>query len=507
MKRFSIISTILVIFSLYSFAQKDVIISGGNAVSATVCSNGYVYVWGFNRTSSSYGILGTGSSSDYVSTPQRVQGFSSVKQVNAGGGSFAAVDCEGKVYCWGDNIYGQCGQGVTGGVATQPYLVKAGVLTGTEYDDGNGYLCNVSTVCVGNGNVFAILGGTQYQGYVVAWGGNGESYVSCLGDGTTDDQSEPVWCIDLSGNKVKHISQISVSHNVTMLLDEDGHVWTAGGMNSYQTTLGRLAEGGYAATASSTGSTKFGMVYVAENEPLSDIVQIATGAVNSHALDKDGYVWGWGDSWNSACGIGANVSSSFPMKVVAGLLGEEDTQGGYLQAKSISAGQSCGFAVSKTGKPVIWGGLTVLNSSSYDPRYIEYSGSFVHDDVLWISGGNDCAFYGRSDGFAYAWGGNTSGQLGIGSTTNQTKAVRMNPPTGCSFRDPVPLASISSSDITTCAASAFEGVTLDCGFYVDATLADNYQITWYKDGVQVQTGNLASYYTYTTPTGEQGIGT
>ncbi|MBR5433515.1 MAG: hypothetical protein IK117_03680, partial [Bacteroidales bacterium] len=509
MKRFSIISTILVIFSLYSFAQKDVIISGGNHVSAVVCSNNYVFVAGENKVTYGTGVLGVGSSEQYVSrwTQVNFPNNTTVQQVSSCGAHFVALDCQYKVWCWGLNIYGQCGQDtVDSRITSQPMQVPAGVLEGTEYDDG-GYLSNVAVVSAGNCNSFAILGPGAYEGMVVAWGGNiNDNYVSSLGDGTTTNQISPVWCIDLNGNHVQNIVQVFASDNAAMLLDEDGHVWTAGG-GMYPSTLGRKATGGYAATASTTGSSKFGMVYVAENEPLSDIVQIAAGGVNCQALDKDGYVWGWGDAWNNATGVG-ETGSPYPKKVVAGLLGSDDTDGTYLLAKSIRAGQSCGYAVSKTNKPVMWGTFGSSGSSTSNlPRYIEYASGKIHNDVISIDQGKLCLFYCRADGDMYAYGNNEYGQMGNGSSTNFGYATKMNPPAACnSFKDPYPTASISPRNVTACAASTFEGVTLDCGFTISkADLLSSYTITWYKDGTQVQTGN-ASKVTYKTPAGEDGIG-
>ena len=509
MKRFSIISTILVIFSLYSFAQKDVIISGGYDVTALVGGDNSVWVVGQNRSSEGTGILGVGSSSEYITSWQRVNfpGTVTIQQVSSGAHHFAALDCEGKVLCWGLNTYGQCGQDtVSSKIVSSPSQVSSGVLAGTEYDE-DGYLTNVAVVSAGTCNTFAILGQGRYEGMVVAWGGNiNESYVSSLGDGTTTNRTSPVWCVDLNGNKVKNIVQVFASDNAAMLLDGDGHVWTAGG-GGYPSTLGRKATGGYAATASTTGSSAFGMVYVAENKPLSNIVQIATGDVNAHALDKDGYVWGWGDAWNNATGVG-ETGSPYPKKVVAGLLGSDDTDGMYLLAKSIRAGQSCGYAVSKTNKPVIWGqygGLSI--GTSVLPRYIEYASGKKHDDVISIDQGKLFAFYRRSDGTMYALGNNSYGQLATGNTSNLTLARPLNPPTSSSFKDPYPTAFLSPSEITACAASAFEGVTLDCGFRVSAAdLMDSYTITWYKDGGQVLTGN-ASKTTYKTPSGPSGLGT
>ena len=498
MKRFCIISCFLVFCGFLSFGQKDVIISGGTNVSSVVCSNGYVYVAGSNYLSKyGYGVLGVGSNANYVSQWSQVSflGSVTIQQVSSGGNHFVALDCSGTVWCWGENLYGQCGQDTTTcHIVTSPMRVPAGVLAGTVYEE-DGYLTNVAVVSAGNVNCFAILGDGPYQGMVVAWGGNGSgaSYASNLGDGTNTNQISPVWCMDLNENKVSGIIQVYAADYVAMLLDEEGNVWTTGGAEK-SFMLGRSVDGGFATTTPSAASPYFGKVFIGENNPLSNIVQIAVGAVNCHALDADGYVYGWGDIWNNACGTGEIQASATPKKVVAGLLDEEDTEGGYLLARMIRAGTSCGYAVSKTGKPVMWGLFSSVGSySTNQPRYVEYASSKVHDDVISVEPGRDYAFYRRSDGSIWAWGTNEYGQLGIGSTSSQLYATKINPPSSCnSFKDPYPRAFLSPRSVEACSESvlATEPVTLDCDFrFSSASLLNSYTITWYKDGEQVQTGN------------------
>src|SRR5574344_361684 len=219
MKRVRKISLVIaaLVASSSLFAQKDLLISGGSSVSSMVCSNNYVYVTGSNKTDAGTGTLGTGSSDAYVSSWTKVPfpAGINIQQVNSGSGqNFVALDCNKKVWCWGDNIQGQCGQGTGGAsVITAPAQVKVGAaLAGTVYDCG-GYLCGVDVVYSGNANTFALLGAGPYKGQVVAWGGNGSggSYASNLGDGTNTNRSEPVFCLDLNGNHLTNITQIYAS--------------------------------------------------------------------------------------------------------------------------------------------------------------------------------------------------------------------------------------------------------------------------------------------------------
>ena len=525
MKKLSLLSLLVSLWVLHSFAQKDVVISGGNAVSSTVCSNGYVYVTGLNKLQAGVGVLGVGSSADVETSWERVTfpvdalgRTIPIDQVNSGSGNhFIALDCYGQVWGWGENIYGQIGIGSDSpAIVTAPAQVKLGTgspLMGTVYDDGYGNLAGVDVVYAGNANSFAILGEGPYQGRVVAWGGNLENndYTSCLGTGSDAQALNPTFCKDLQGNYMTDAIRIYSGDHSTMILKSDGTVWTCGDATYY--SLGRDVNGGLF-TTNSGASNAFGAVYVSSGQMLSGIKEIACGDAAYFALDEDGYVWSWGnDAWNSCGGTGTN-GNGVPTRVLAGATYNDDNDGTYLLAKAIDAGMSIGMAVTISGRPVAWGGGGCAGGYVGDggeiarqtPVYVR-CGSIVHSDVILINRGDTYGFYERSDGSMYAWGCNEYGQLGIGSTNTQRYAVKINPPIGCEFRDPVPMAALNLGSMKVC-ASNFSGVQLDCGFAVDATLADNYKITWYKDGQKITaaSGN-GTKTSYTTPNGASGIGT
>ena len=78
------------------------------------------------------------------------------------------MDCNNSVWSWGTNTKGQLGNGTTSTGITTPQRVLAGILTGTSYDDGNGYLTNVKSIATGETNSFALLN----DGRIVSWGAN-----------------------------------------------------------------------------------------------------------------------------------------------------------------------------------------------------------------------------------------------------------------------------------------------------------------------------------------------
>jgi alpha-tubulin suppressor-like RCC1 family protein len=76
-----------------------------------------------------YGQLGNDTTEPYSDTPVEatVLPADSWKQVATAGATAYALDTDGNVYAWGDNTYGQIGDGATGGDDLTPELVATGV--------------------------------------------------------------------------------------------------------------------------------------------------------------------------------------------------------------------------------------------------------------------------------------------------------------------------------------------------------------------------------------------
>ena len=516
----AIISILLVLVKIDLYAQKDLTISGGNAVSSMVCSNQIVYVCGLNTVTSGTGVLGVGSTNTLESSwkqvifPNNAAGNSvTMKQVNSGSGaSFVSVDCNGSVWGWGDNTFGQVGNNTSGNVVSTPVQVKVGA-AGAAFNDGYGNLTNVDVVYAGNENSYAILN----DGRLVAWGNNSGSSVGMLGDGTTTNRLTPVFVKKPDGTDLTNVIQVFSGDNVTAaLVDADGDgvgtVYTWGtGLNG---TLGRNANGTVWTTSASDSYAR--PVKNANGTDLNNIKAIAIGDVLGMALDVNGYVWTWGNAgWNGSTGWGNQNTSGVPARVIKGLTTGASNDGNFLLAKAIGGGQGYAMALTVDGKPVAWGGggcsgggaigngtLTGGTSPTTGPEYIKYAAGMVHNDVILINRGDSWGFYGRADGSMWAWGCNTNGTLGIGNTTSQAYAVRINPPSTCTFRDPSPTVNLSPIDMTVC-ESEFTGQILDAGFIVSTALAASYRIEWFKNGgaTPVSTGTvLANGTTYTALT-------
>lgn len=512
-------------------AQKELIISGGNNVSSFVCLNKKAYTWGNNTNTLGTGLLANGSSAVIVNTPTAVTFPANIgiQQISSGSGShFLALDCNGGMWAWGNNQYGQIGNNTLGNNVIAPSRVKLGILSteATTFDPTNtGFITQgVKVVYAASQNSFAIL----EDGRLISWGANNtvgtDSYFDAsgqLGDGTITTKTTPVFVksgvsdgIQGNGQPLKNVTQVSATDNVAYALVDnqygDGTSTVFSWGNGRNGTLGRNPSGYSNPSSSATILDPYARpVCFANGLRMDYIVSISAGDVYGMALDLDGYVWTWGNgSWNNATGnTTINYTGSDPRRVIKGTTAGASNDGTYLLAKSIGGGQGYGMAVTIDGKPVAWGGNTLdctsggitgtgATQSAIPPSYIKNgTGTSVHDDVLAVFRGDTWGYYQRSDGSIYTWGCNNYGQLGIGNTLNQATAVLFTPPTGCSLPDPKPVVNLTPSYPTVCASKLIASpVILNSGFVISASLASNYIVTWKREDFNqvVKTGTATA---------------
>ncbi|MCB9498232.1 MAG: tandem-95 repeat protein [Erysipelotrichaceae bacterium] len=122
-----------------------------NASAFFVDSNGLAYVIGKNSGSNIFGI---NESIDVSSSPVQIAGLSNIRKVSAGKNFATALTNDGKLYAWGDNTYGQLGNGNFNTVRT-PSVVSYF----TDYKSFS-VIANAGETNVGS---FSLYGGTGYE--------------------------------------------------------------------------------------------------------------------------------------------------------------------------------------------------------------------------------------------------------------------------------------------------------------------------------------------------------
>ena len=283
----------------------------------------------------------------------------------------ASPACDtGCVYGTGDNTHAQLANGSIGG-STLGMNPIAGI-----------------------NHVTAVTGG-QFNGYALradgtVWGW-GDNTVQEMGNGQSTGYSTVPYPVSaLDGG----VTAIAGNGFTTYALRSDGSVW-AWGDNSY----GQLGVGNTTPTT------------VPKRIPtLSGVKQIAAGQASGYALLNDGTVQSWGRDANGELGDNATTDRSAPAPV-ANLTG----------VTSIAAIWTGGYAVKSDGTAWAWGsnvygglGTSAIVGVAKTPVQMNLPGG-----VQKIVGGPSFTGYAfKSDGTVWAWGDDTDGQFGNGSSGN-----------------------------------------------------------------------------------------
>src|SRR2546427_260476 len=358
------------------FAQ----VSAGVTHTCGVTTSGAAYCWGSNNS----GQLGAPESNQCEigyyggvpcsTSPVAVVGGRTFATVSAGNGYHTCgVTTGGAAYCWGDNTWGQLGDGSTTGSGT-PVLVSGG-LSFAVVSTGNGFTCGLTT------------GGAAY-----CWGFN---TVGELGNGTTTNSAVPVL---VAGSLTLTAVSAGDSHACALTNGGAAYCWGAN----------RFAQLG-------DGSTTNRTTPVAVAGGLS-FAAVSAGLGHTCAVTAGSAAYCWGGHSARHLGDGSTVDSRTPLAV-----------GGGLTFQVVSAGGNYTCGLTTSGGPYCWGsnfngqlGTGVFSGPNLLPPAV--SGGLTFSAVS-AGGAHTC---GRTAaGTVYYWGSNTDGELGNGSTNSTPIPARI----------------------------------------------------------------------------------
>ena len=318
-----------------------------------------------------------------------------------------AVGSDGNAYAWGDNRYGQLGDG-TRTSRTAPVKVEKPTDAPADF----------TYVQVSAGGRHSLALGSDGKTY--AWGYN---YAGQLADGTETDQTTPVKVVPPAGTPADFTyTQISGGNTHSLALGSDGNAY-AWGDNRY----GQLGDG---TTTHRTAPVK---VEKPTDAPADfTYTQVNAGGYHSLALGSDGNAYAWGDNEHGQLGDETTTNQTTPVKVRSPAGTPADFT--YTQ---ISGGNAHSLAVGSDGNAYAWGsnqqGTLGNNTASWFgdanpvPMRVRDPANPTDKDqglkATQVSSGYNYSLAVGSDGNAYAWGSNDTGQLGDDTTNDKSAPV------------------------------------------------------------------------------------
>jgi alpha-tubulin suppressor-like RCC1 family protein len=338
---------------------------------------GWAFAWGYNNV----GQLGDGTTTTSL-TPVGVNlpAGTTVTAVSGGVDHSLALTSTGQVLAWGDNTYGELGNGTNTSSSTP---VAVSLPSGT------------TVTAIAGATIFSLA--LTSSGQVLAWGFNGQGQ---LGNGTTTNSSTPVSVSLPSGTTVTAIAGF-------------GHHGMA------RTSTGQVLAWGFNGDGElGNGTLISSSTPVAVSLPSgTTVTAIGAGSNHSLAVTSTGQVLAWGFNNAGQLGTGTTLPSTTPVLV---------SLPNGTSASAVAGGYSHSLALTSTGQVLAWGynldgelgnGTTVR---SLIPVAVSLPSGTT---VTAIAGGGNHSLALTSTGQVLDWGYNAFGALGDGTTTNSSTPV------------------------------------------------------------------------------------
>ncbi|NIL64793.1 RCC1 domain-containing protein [Salinispora arenicola] len=327
------------------------------------------------------------------------------------------------ILAWGSNFFGELGNGTTTNSST-PVAVSLPADT--------------AAVAIAAGDAHSVA--LTAAGTVLAWGDNSHGQ---LGDGTGADSLTPVG-VNLPAGVTA--SAVAAGRDHSVALTSAGAVLAWGG-NSF----GQLGDG--------TVVDRSTPVAVAL-PPSTTVTAVAAGATHSVALTSAGTALAWGGNSFGQLGDGTVVDRSTPVAVA---LPPSTT------VTAVAAGGNHSVALTSAGTALAWGRNffgqlgdgTVVDRST--PTVVSLPAGVTASAV---AAGRIHSLALTTAGGVLAWGNNTFGQLGDGTTTTSSSPVSVTLPAATT------ITAISARDSQHSVAMTSAGAALSWGRNLRGQLGD-----------------------------------
>jgi alpha-tubulin suppressor-like RCC1 family protein len=260
-----------------------------------------------------------------------------------------------------------------------------------------------------NNDVKQIACGSDYtiilknDGSIWSCGGNGNGQ---LGIGARDTKVHNTFT-KITTNINNDVKQITCGEYHTFIFKNDGSVWCCGSNVNGQLGLNSTTNAYNTFTKVTTNIS-------------NDVKQIACGDQHTFILKTNGSVWSCGDNSKGQLGLNDTTDRTTFTQVTTNINNDvkQIACGGLhtLILKTDNNVWSCGYN---------YHGELGLNDGTTRTIFTQVTTN-INKDVKQIVCGEDCSFILKNDGSVYACGDNTYGQLGLGNNTTKntfTKAT------------------------------------------------------------------------------------
>lgn len=345
-----------------------------------------VWCWGKNTSgfmlTNTGGFLGDGTEIDrpYPVEAQFPAGVE-IEKVSPGIGHTCALDSLGKVWCWGNNAKGQLGTG-DNVMSTVPVPIldvtdEGSEVIFTDVDSGANHSCALSE-----------------SKDVWCWGSNTQSQLGAQVTG--DSTSIPV-------KAASNAEILEAGGYFNCIINEFNETWCWGNNSYAQLGIG----------------TNIGDFGVPQLNDATALEVISCGGGHSCGKDVDDLWFCWGYNNKSQIGSGSSDNKVSSPELV-------QIPSGVTMANMIPGAQDHTCGIDILGRIFCWGandfgklGDGTITDSEF-PRMVLSTVGLEFTSVA-ASAYSTCAI--DTDGNAWCWGGNDSGQLGDNTTTDSTIPV------------------------------------------------------------------------------------